>query len=218
MKSAIENHIMVNRTARYFTLGELNGSTKAVWIILHGHRQHAGKFIETFSELAQEDHYIIAPEGLSRLYVTGDSGEVGASWMTKEDRENEIKDYVNYLDKLFYEVIESKRNNFNFKVYALGFSQGAATLTRWLAMGKSKVDKIISWTGSIGQEVDYSKSESFKSSEVHLVFSNNDPYYTDDFYKTQVKILQNCGIEPKLHYFDGRHEVNVKLIKELRFY
>ena len=209
-------NITVTKTARYSTLGNLNKNTKRVWIVLHGHKMLASKFIMNFSEFADEGDYVIAPEGLSKLYVRNDSGDVGASWMTKEDRENEIKDYVNYLDKLFELEIESKRKEFNFKVYALGFSQGAATLTRWLALGKSKVDIIIPWCGGIAHDIDYSIKENFKLTPVHLVYASNDKYYDKDFGKTQQAILKKYGINPMLHTFEGGHEVNPGLIKQLR--
>jgi predicted esterase len=210
-----EKNLITERTARYCTSGELNQDTKRVWIFLHGHKQLASSFITSFSELADEGDYIIAPEALNRLYVKGDSGDAGASWMTKEDRENEIKDYVNYLDKLFELEIESKRKNSNFKVYALGFSQGAATLTRWLVLGKSKVDVIIPWCGSLAHDVDYSASENFKSAPVHLVYASDDRYYDKDFGKKQQEILQKHGINPKLHMFEGGHKVSTELIKRL---
>ncbi len=213
----LRNHnITVTKTARYSTLGNLNLNTKRVWIVLHGHKQLASKFIMSFSEFADEGDYVIAPEGLSKLYVRNDSGDVGASWMTKEDRENEIKDYVNYLDILFEQEVARKRKEFNFKIYALGFSQGAATLTRWLALEKSKVNVIIPWCGSIAHDVDYSASENFKSTPVHLVYASNDKYYDKDFGKTQQEMLRKYGINPELHMFEGGHEVNVDLIKKLK--
>jgi predicted esterase len=211
-----EKHLIVERTARYCTLGGLNQNTKRVWIVLHGHKQLASSFIMNFAELADEGDYVIAPEGLNKLYIRNDSGDVGASWMTKEDRENEINDYVNYLDKLFEFEVENKSKNFSFRVYALGFSQGAATLTRWLALGKSKVDIIIPWCGGIGHDVDYSVSENFKSAHVHLVYSTKDKYYNKDFGKTQEEILVKYGIKSELHMFEGGHEVSAKLIKQLR--
>ncbi len=174
----------------------------------------AGGFIKTFEELASNGDYIIAPEALSRLYVKGDYGDVGATWMTKEDRENEISDYVNYLDELYEKEIASCRKDFSFEVNAIGFSQGAATLSRWLAIGRSKVDKAIFWCGNVAHDVDYSKSEQFKNTSIYLVFGSKDKYYTADFYKTQVKLLKEHGIEPKSHVFDGGHEVKVEVIKE----
>ena len=209
-----ENHIKVTRTARYYTLGELNNKTKKVWIVLHGHKMLAGNFIKIFAELADEGDYIISPEALSRLYVKGDYGDVGANWMTKEDRESEISDYVNYLDELFEKEITSYKKQFSFEVYALGFSQGAATLSRWLAYGKTRVDKAIFWCGNLAHDVDYSESEQFKNTSIYLVFAENDQYYPPDFYKTQIELLKKYGIESQYHVFKGKHEINTGLVKE----
>ena len=79
----------------------------------------AGDFIKTFDELASNGDFVIAPEALSRLYVKGDYGNVGANWMTKEDRENEISDYINYLDELFEKEITPYKKDFSFEVNAL---------------------------------------------------------------------------------------------------
>lgn len=208
-----ENHIKVTRTARYYTLGEINQDTKRVWIVLHGHKMLAGNFIKTFEELANEGDYVIAPEALSRLYVKGDYGDVGANWMTKEDRESEISDYVNYLDELYEKEITPYKKQFSFEANALGFSQGAATLSRWLVYGHTKIDKAFFWCGNLAHDVDYSKSEQFKNTSIHLVFADNDQYYPADFYKTQVDLLQKQGIEPEFHVFKGKHELSVELMK-----
>ncbi len=187
---------------------------KRVWIVLHGHRMHAGEFIKTFAELADAGDYVIAPEALSRLYVKGDNGDVGASWMTKEDRENEISDYVNYLDELYEKEVAPHKINFSFEVNALGFSQGAATLSRWLAYGNSKADKAIFWCGNLAHDVDYSKSLQFKNTSIYLIFAKNDQYYPPDFYKSQVELLKKHGIQPEFHVFEGKHEINGELVKE----
>ena len=210
-----ENHIKVTRTARYYTLGDINKNTKRAWFVLHGHKMLAGNFIKTFSGLADAGDYIIAPEALSRLYVKGDYGDVGANWMTKEDRESEMSDYVNYLDELYEKEIAPCKKQFPFEVYALGFSQGAATLSRWLAYGKANVDKAIFWCGNLAHDVDYSKSEQFKATSIYLVFAENDQYYPPDFYKTQIELLQKAGIEPEFNVFKGKHEINAGLIKSL---
>ena len=209
-----EEHIKVTRNARYYKLGEISGLTKNVWVVLHGHKQLAGRFIRIFHELTELGDMVIAPEALLRFYVEGDYGDVGATWMTKEDRESDIADYVNYLDLLYEKEISTQKDKFVFNVTALGFSQGAATLSRWLALGRSKVDKAIFWCGNIANDVDYSKSQSFKSTEIQLVFASNDPYFPGDYYKTQVSLLEQNGIEPKVHIFEGGHEINMKLIRD----
>lgn len=212
MSKPSEHHIAVTRTARYFTLGSLDVTTKDIWIFLHGHRQLAGKFIMDFSELASNGSFLVAPEGLMRLYVKGDFGDVGASWMTKEDRENDIKDYVNYLDSLYFELIKPNAKKFSLNINALGFSQGAATLARWLTYGKARVNKAVFWCGSLAHDVDYSKYPHFLQTEIYQVFGSNDPYYDSSFPEQQTEILTKAGITPKTFIFDGSHEVNSRLI------
>jgi predicted esterase len=211
---ASEHHITVARTARYYTSGELNNNTKDIWIFIHGHRHLAGKFILSFSGLADDGSFLIAPEGLMRLYISGDYGDVGASWMTKEDRESDINDYVDYLDKLFFEVIEPDAKKFNLKINALGFSQGSATLSRWLSLGKAKVDKAVFWTGSVALDVDYSKAENLKQTEIHQVFASDDPYYDSNFSKQQVELFTKAGLKSNIYIFKGTHEVSSQLMKE----
>ncbi len=213
-----ENHIKVTRTARYYSFGEINQNTVRIWVVLHGHRMLAGDFIKTFEEFAANGDFVIAPEALSRLYVEGDRGKTGASWMTKEDRENEISDYVDYLDQLFEKEIAWFRKDFPVDVVGLGFSQGAATLSRWLALGKSKVDKAVFWSGDLAQDVDYSKSEQFRNTPIYLVFGSRDKYFPSDVQEAQVELLKKHRIEAKLHVFDGGHEVSAELIKQISIF
>src|SRR6266550_1297389 len=124
-----EHHLSVARTARYYTLGE-PGATE-VWFVCHGYGQLAGRFLRRFEPIADGSRLVVAPEGLNRFYVG--SGEhrdqpVGATWMTREDRLNEIADYVKYLDAVYADVFGGKPTA--ARVRALGFSQGAAPGTR----------------------------------------------------------------------------------------
>ncbi len=207
-----EHHISVTRTARYYTLGEVNEDTHDIWIVIHGHRQLAGNFIRGFEGLTEKGSFVIAPEGLMRLYVKGDFGDVGASWMTKEDRTSDINDYVNYLDKLFSKEIEPLSKKYPLKFNALGFSQGAATLSRWIALGKAKLDKAVFWCGSLAHDIDYSAYPKFKDIKIFQVFGKNDPYYKEDFAPKQVELLSSADIKTKLITFEGGHEINMGLM------
>jgi len=209
-----EHHIPVTRTARFYTLGKFDENTKDVWILIHGHKQLAGDFIGLFAGLAESGSYLFAPEGLMRQYVKGDSGNVGASWMTKEDRESDIMDYVEYLDKLYFEEVLPLAKTYSLKINTLGFSQGAATLSRWLTLGKAKVDKAVFWCGSIAHDVDFSGFKDFKNTEIHQVFGSNDPYYDQSFSVSQTEILKKAGITSRVYIFEGGHEVNTQLMKE----
>jgi len=124
-----EQTIETKKTARYYTLGALSEKTRTVWFVCHGYGQLANYFLRNFKSLENEKTFIISPEGFHRYYLNGFSGRVGASWMTKEDRLNDIADYVAYLDQLYHKVFSSVNRN-NLKVNLLGFSQGGATATR----------------------------------------------------------------------------------------
>ena len=145
-----ENHVTISKTARYYTLGEFTEKTKQVWIVIHGFRQTAKSFIADFESLLNDTTFFIAPEALNRFYIDRQGTEVVASWMTREDRLNEIKDYINYLDTLY---VDLNLGSFKGQITALGFSQGASTLTRWLDATKSRVDRTIVYAGEVAPEL-----------------------------------------------------------------
>src|SRR4051812_7128633 len=102
---ATPHSITTPKTARVFTHGHISEKTKLVWIVAHGYGFLAEFFIEKFEELDPEEHFVIVPEALNRFYLKDMSGRAGASWMTTEDRENEIKDYISYLDNVYETLI-----------------------------------------------------------------------------------------------------------------
>ncbi|MGB1122955.1 MAG: hypothetical protein ACPG08_05475, partial [Flavobacteriales bacterium] len=122
----------VTKTARYFTAGPAIAEANGVLIALHGYGQLPEFFMRRLQPLADAGWAIIAPEGLHRFYLEGAHGRVGASWMTKEAREDDIADYVRYLDALSAELGLTER-----RPVLLGFSQGVATASRWVAMGQT---------------------------------------------------------------------------------
>jgi len=123
------HHVSVQRTARYYTLGKLTGKTRRIWFVLHGYGQLAQYFIRRFDVVADDETLIIAPEGLSRLYIDTEFGKVGASWLTREDRDQEVNDYVAYLDQVLASVL-GDRSLVGLDITLMGFSQGASTVCR----------------------------------------------------------------------------------------
>jgi hypothetical protein len=105
-----EHRLVTTRRARYYTIGGGEQPLSEAWIVLHGLGQLASVFIEYFQSIASPGRLIVAPEALNRYYVTpGASGrtadaKVGATWMTRMDRENEIADYVDFLDAVWRET------------------------------------------------------------------------------------------------------------------
>ena len=66
---------------------------------------------------------------VSRLYLDNTYTRVGASWLTREDRDAEIADFTGYLNALYDQVLDG-RDPAALHISLLGFSQGAATACR----------------------------------------------------------------------------------------
>lgn len=211
----ISKNIKIPKTARYHIMGEISEKIKSVWIVLHGYSQLAEEFIKYFRPLNNESTLVIAPEALNRFYVKGFSGKVGAAWMTKEERENEIADYVNYLDVVYDEVIKYSLLE-NVKVTLLGFSQGAATSCRWMAKGRSKMDRLILWGGEIPNDIEpLAVKKIFSPIELTVVLGDKDEFISEEQLIKQTQKLDELKIHHTILSFKGRHEINAEVLRQL---
>ena len=152
-----EHHLPVSRTARYYTTGEPHAGVRELWFVCHGYGQLAGRFIRHFEAIATPERLIVAPEALSRFYVevqgkTHADTHVGASWMTREDRLSDIEDYVEYLDALHAHIWSALGGALPVFT-AFGFSQGVATVARWLERTKVHVDRALFWGNAIPGDI-----------------------------------------------------------------
>ncbi len=211
---AQEHHITISKTARYYTLGTLSKKTKTIWFVCHGFAQLANEFIKEFQPLLDEETLIVAPEALSRFYVKGFFGQVGATWMTKEDRLNEINDYVNYLDDLRKKIIEETIGN--AKVQILGFSQGTSTVSRWVTYKNPEFDCLWLCAGNIPDDIDSDRFRSMaQQHQVQMIIGYDDPFIQEkDRQAAQKRILDNDW-NVTIHSFSGAHVLNFDLIKSL---
>ena len=148
----IKGEIEIRKTARYFLSAESKGKFSKVCFALHGYGQLASFFCKKLENKALQDTLFICPEGLHRFYLKDSSGRVGSSWMTKEDRESEIEDYISYLNQIYRMI---KDLNPEVKIIAFGFSQGSSTISRWIAQDNPDIicDRLILWSGSFPMDV-----------------------------------------------------------------
>ena len=137
--------IAVRRTARFHLLGDPEAVWDELWFVLHGYGQLAARFLAEFEARARPGRLIVAPEGLSRFYLRGTRGRVGASWMTRDAREDEIADYLAYLDAVRAELTEAR--TVPWREGLLGFSQGTATAGRWALLGARAPERLVLWGG-----------------------------------------------------------------------
>lgn len=210
-----EHHLTVKRTARYCTLGDPAANATDIWIVCHGFAQLARAFIDEFRAIATAGRLIVAPEALNRFYMNREGGRaganarVGATWMTREDRLAEIDDYVRYLDDLYGEVTHRQAGT-DVRVTALGFSQGTATVARWLVHGASKLDRVVLWAGLLPPEIDPAGAPRARlaSLELVLVRGTKDEMLTEEQSRAQREALDKAGISARMVQFDGGHRMD----------
>ena len=200
--------------ARYYRLGNLDATTKQLWFVLHGYGQLAQFFIQKFKVLEEAGICVIAPEGLSRFYLEGNGDRVGATWMTKENRLTDIENYINYLNEIFHK--ETSHISTLPPITILGFSQGAATVTRWLLNGKIKVDRLILWAGIFPPDMDFEKgNEILKTMEVVAVYGKDDPFLTEAILSEMKMLADKLEIKLAPIVFEGGHEINKATLARL---
>jgi len=211
----MEHHTLsVKRTAHYSTRGELGEQTRFVILACHGYGQLARHFIRKFDILDAEDTFVIAPEGLSRFYWEGLTGDVVASWMTRQDRLEEIVDYCAFLDTLYEEYLSDLPKD--CQVILLGFSQGVATIMRWAMRSFPRCSTFVCWAGMIPEDIDYSPHlDYFKDKNIHVFYGDKDPLITADkipFLRKVIKDSQLPNIQE--HRYAGKHSVERSVLKE----
>ena len=170
-------------------------------------------FIEKFKFSNSEEHFIIAPEGLSKFYSRNMTGRVGACWMTKEDRENEIEDYLAYLDEVIENLVDKSfdLNNIVFNVF--GFSQGCATASRWAKHTHLKVDNLVLYGGGLAHEL---LSENFfDDTSVFLLIGDEDPFVNRTQKDKLLKELENLEINHQSITYTGGHKVLTEVLENL---
>ena len=206
-----ENHIIIQKTARYYTLGEFNQQTERVWIVLHGFRQNARSFIKQFEPLLNDKTFIIAPEGLNRFYTDSNGTKVGVTWMTKEDRLNEIKDYINYLNDIYKAF---QLSEFSAAVVALGFSQGASTVTRWVDATNFRIDQCIVYAGQIAPELlPLKEGSGLKRSKNYFICGTKDEFFTPAILKEAESAYRELNFTEII--FEGGHVLDLAPLKNI---
>jgi len=143
-----------SRTARVAHLGPVD-APRSLWICLHGYRQLAPWFLRHLRILDDGSRRLLAPEALNRFYLGDPDGRhgpetrVGATWMTREGRDDEIADYVRYLSGVAEGAAHPGR-----PLVVLGFSQGAHTAARWVLAGRATPRVVILWGEGLPHDVD----------------------------------------------------------------
>lgn len=200
--------------AQYSVSHEPTFQEKEIWLILHGYGQLAEFFLRKFQGFDSADRLFIAPEGTNYGYLNGFAGRVGANWMTKHEREIAIQNNHNYLDLLMGNLLLQHKEPPTIKV--LGFSQGAATATRWASRWIGQVDQLVLWAGGFAQDMVLDDArEKFLKTKFTLVLGDKDEFITPESIEIQQELTENLGQEVKKLTFRGGHEIDIEMLSKI---
>lgn len=201
------------RTGRCAVRGPTDpAEVRELWIVLHGYGQLASGFVGGFGGVDDGTRLIVAPEGLSRFYDARSplakhaEAEVGASWMTREDRVEEIEDQMHWLGQ----VLETYRARVQpaVSLTLLGFSQGVAAASRWVARGTVSPEHLICWGASIAPEVDVRPGTPLAQTRCTVVIGDRDVFVTAERIAEERARLDAAGFVYTFERFAGGHRLD----------
>ncbi|MEX1191862.1 MAG: hypothetical protein WEA99_07785 [Brumimicrobium sp.] len=207
----MEKTIKLEKTFRYFTYGNID-TAENIWFVLHGYGQLPYYFIRKFQTLDPGKNFVVAPEGMHRFYLEGTSGRVGASWMTKEARLDDINDNHNYLNQLATKICNRKTFK---KRFLLGFSQGGATASRWHDSGSFNADHFILWASVFPPDLEFnSKKSRLANSDNTFVVGKQDPFFKEKTDEVQ-DLFNKQDFSFKIVKYDGGHDIDGEVLKKI---
>lgn len=210
---SIEKQVSFKVTNTYSTLNSFSPETKNVWIIFHGMGYLSRYFLKYFSSLSSEHNYFIAPQAPSKYYLGEQFKHVGASWLTRENTQEEIENVLNYVDTVY----EAEHIPANCKLIVLGYSQGVSIAMRWMVRRKQQCSQLVLLSGGIPIEL---KASDFlylnENTQVTYLYGDKDEYITETR-KTEelLKAKQLFGDRLHSEVFIGKHEVHIPFLQKL---
>jgi predicted esterase len=194
-----EGSLNVHKHGRFYVLGNLE-TAEVMLVALHGYGQLARFFGRHFLPIPS-NVALVFPEGMHRFYLNGSSGRVGASWMTKEGREWDIKDNEDFMDRLV-EQVQLKR----FKRRILvGFSQGGATAARYFFNHSTDFSELVLWGCVFPPDIDPSFIWTTKGN-CRFFIGKEDPFFQDEEKENALSFYKNQGFE--IIEYTGGHAVD----------
>lgn len=210
----MEHHTLtVSRTAHYYTLGKPGAHIRQLWLACHGYAQMAAEFLEQLRPINDGSRLIVAPEGLNYFYKKGFDGPIGANWMTRYEREAAIADNGAYLEALLYRHTAALSPQ--VRIVLFGFSQGVATLCRWITRYHPPFHDLILWAGLPPEDLSYREHLDYLAERnLYWYFSLDDPFLSPERREQVRRIEARDGLSFRPITFQGAHDIPAAALQE----
>lgn len=171
----------------------------------------AAQILEMARTIDDGSRLLVAPEALNRHYVgpaVAKDAPIGATWMTRAEREADIHDNVAYLESV-HAHMRRQFGGVTPPVTVLGFSQGGAAAVRWVALGDIRPARLIVWESSLPPEVDYRALVARQPAmRFTYVCGTRDKFITPKVLEAQHALLKQANVPFNEVSFDGGHRLD----------
>ncbi|MFQ5525554.1 MAG: alpha/beta hydrolase [Thermoanaerobaculia bacterium] len=168
----------------------------------HGYGENAERLLEAIVEIpAISTWHVVVIQGLHPFYNTK-TGEVVASWMTKQDREVAIKDNIRYVSRALDET--KKHLDVSGATVFLGFSQGTAMAYRAAGFASHECTGLIALAGDMPAELVSDEAQTIP--RVLIGRGTRDTWYDEAKFESDVARLDSLATEVEACVFEGGHE------------
>jgi predicted esterase len=168
----------------------------------HGYGETAEEELYRLRRIPGIEHWnVVSVEALHRFYRRRFT-EVGASWMTRENRELTIADNIRYVSSVVTKVMSDHRPG--TPLVMTGFSQGVAMAFRAAATVSRRVSGVIACGGDVPPELEASQLARIPS--VLIGHGSRDEWYTAEKVRSDEQRLRAARIGVQIHTSDAGHE------------
>ena len=175
------------------------GRPRGMLVGFHGYLENAEIQMERLAAVpGTEGWTLVSVQALHRFYK-GRSQGVVASWMTRQDREDAIRDNIAYVDN----VIEATRAADEPIVYT-GFSQGVAMAFRAAVRGTTRAAGVVAVGGDVPPEL-LADAQSWFPPVLLMRGTRDDSYSTEQLGQDHRALRPRVDDVQTLEY-EGGHE------------
>jgi predicted esterase len=196
-----ERHIATLVHGRFLVEAPADPTGCPLLVGFHGYGETAARNMEELRKIPGAAQWVLcAVQGLHPFYNR--TGDVIASWMTRQDRELAIADNIRYAASVVAEL--QRTVPVSGKLAFLGFSQGAAMAYRAAAGSGHACHGVVVLGGDVPPELEARELAAFPP--VLLGRGSSEEWYDAAKMEHDVELLRRKNIDVRPLVFTGGHE------------